>query len=328
MIVTKTPLRISLFGGGTDYPAFCDREGGMVLGGTIDKYVYITASKLFPYSHENIRLSYRDTESVCELDELKHPIVREYLKKVNFSQKFAFYTVSDIPGRSGLGSSSAFSVGFIKLIQSILDFEMDSEWLAREAINLERNILKEPVGLQDQYHAAFGGFSKYEFGKDNKVTIQSIPNLKQINNLFSLHSVLIFTGQLRSAKSVLEEQVTNTASMTKDTYLYKMKEICGEAVRLFENGITGESFIEIGNLLRESWTLKAKLADSIANENINYLLSELDLLGAYGAKVLGAGGGGFILAIGDSKIKDRVRKRFGPERIVNFNFVPRGCLLV
>lgn len=327
MIFTRTPLRISLFGGGTDYPEFCDRKGGMVLGGTIDKFVYITASKLFQYASENLRLSYRETESVCDVKDIKHPIVREYLKKAHLYGKYAFYTVSDIPGGSGLGSSSSFSVGFIKLVHYLLNNETDAEWLAREAIDLERNILNENVGLQDQYHAAFGGFSKYSFHENQTVSIQAIPNLQNLNSFFKNHSALIFTGKLRSASVVLEEQVKNTKNMTKDAYLDRMKEICGEACQLFEDGLSENKVMEVGKLLRESWKLKTQLSSTVSSDIIDELMNDLISIGATGAKVLGAGGGGFVLAIGDGNFKERALIKYGDNRVIDFKFISTGCEL-
>ena len=166
MIISKTPLRVSLFGGGTDYPEFVDKRRGVVIGGPINKYLYISGNELSKIAEENIRLSYRKVEACKNLDDLSHPIVREYLKLVGFNKKYAFHTVSDIPGSSGLGSSSAFSVGFIRLIDFIQGKLRSSANCAKLAIHLEREILREPVGLQDQYHAAFGGFGKYEFTRD------------------------------------------------------------------------------------------------------------------------------------------------------------------
>lgn len=328
MLLTKTPLRVSLFGGGTDYPAFCDRYDGMVLGGTINKYVYITATRLFSLARENIRLSYRETESALKIDDIKHPIVREYLRSVKFDMKYAFYTVSDIPGSSGLGGSSAFSVGFINLVQYLLGNKVDADWLAKEAVHLERNILNEPVGLQDQYHAAFGGFSTYRFRKNGTVDIEPVVNIERISHVLDKHSVLIFTGNFRSARNILADQVINTQLLTKDDYLLQMREICIEACKLFQGQFTEESLKEIGELLDESWNLKSQLAESISNKNIDQINDMLRDLGAYGAKVLGAGGGGFVLGIGDGNLKTKAIEKFGRDNIVDFKFTNHGSRII
>ena len=163
MLVSKTPLRVSLFGGGTDYPSFFESNEGKVIGGSIDKYIYTSGLELFKKSKEKFRINYREVESVNNIDEIRHPIVREYLKYNDFKKNYGFSTVSDVPGGTGLGSSSSFSVGFIKLVKSILGEEIKDFELAREAIHLERDLLKENVGVQDQYHAACGGFCEYTF---------------------------------------------------------------------------------------------------------------------------------------------------------------------
>jgi len=328
MLITKTPLRVSLFGGGTDYPDYCDRSGGLVLGGTIDKYIYISAIPLFAHTVEKIRLSYRETESVKSIEHIQHPIVREYLKKINFDEKYAFHTVSDIPGGTGLGSSSAFSVGFIKLIQKIIGNEPNAEWLAREAIDLERNLLHEPVGLQDQYHAAFGGFSLYKFKKNRSVSIQNIPNLEGLNNVISKNAVMIYTGNIRAARGILPEQVSNTKSMSKDHYLQRMKDICFSANELFNTNMQDNFLSTFGELLKESWELKLNLASTISNSAINEIIDNLYQFGANGAKVLGAGGGGFVFAIGDQDLKNKSIEFFGKDRVIDFRFTSSGSKLM
>lgn len=319
MLISKTPLRVSLFGGGSDYPEFIARYGSSVLGGTINKYNYITANKLSSVSKENIRLSYREVEAVNDIAEIQHPIVREYLKLIKFQEKYAFNTVADIPGRSGLGSSSSFAVGFISLMDRITDTKRSNENLAQTAIHLEREILGNLVGVQDQYHAAFGGFGKYSFTADGN----SFMRCNWSKNDFEILNssiALVSTGDFRKAKNLLKEQHRANLDYSKDTYLQKMVSITESAFNLIKDGINQDKLKSICELLDESWSLKKQLSGLISNSTIDDILKLGIKSGAYSGKLLGAGAHGFILFIGPGGNYYRMCEAFGSEKVIQISF--------
>ena len=326
MIISKTPLRVSLLGGGTDYPEFVNRYGGSVLGGTIDKYIYLTANKLSSVSRENLRLCYRSVESVEKVDDITHPIFREYLKNVAFQGRYAFYTVSDIPGNSGLGSSSSFTIGLIKLIDEINGSHRSRKNLAKTAIHLEREILCEQVGYQDQYHAAFGGFTRYNFSKSD-VELQECNWTVDDYKLLNSQVCLISTGIFRDAKAVLKQQKIDNSDLSKDDYLQNMLKFVDEGYALIKDGLTETKIRDLGALVKESWEHKKKLSKSISNNKIDELI-EIGLgEGAKGAKLLGAGAGGFILFIGDISFQRKIRALVQPKYILDLNFQPQGSTI-
>jgi D-glycero-alpha-D-manno-heptose-7-phosphate kinase len=327
MLISKTPLRVSLLGGGTDYPEFIDREYGQVLGGTIDKYVSIISSDLSNIAKEKLRISYRSVESVESLAEISHPIVREYLKLVKFDKKVAFYTVSDIPGSSGLGSSSAFSVGFINLIDAIYEKKRSKLSLAKMAIHLEREILKEPVGVQDQFHAAFGGFSKYTFKKDQE-------SISQLNwdandyNFINNRVILVHTGGFRNAKNILIDQQADNRNLSKDQYLSKMLEIANSGYNEIKFGLNESNFKNLCELVNESWHLKQSLSDNISNLEVDNIINIGKKSGAYAAKLLGAGGAGFVLFMGAPDLCEKIKNNFEAHRVVDINFVDNASKVI
>jgi len=319
MWISKTPLRVSLFGGGSDYPEFIERYDSSVLGGTINHYNYIMANKLSSVSKENIRLSYREIESVLDIGDIKHPIVREYLKYIKFQEKFAFNTVSDIPGRSGLGSSSSFTVGFINLIDKISNTQRSKENLAQTAIYLEREILNELVGVQDQYHAAFGGFGKYSFTSSGN-SFMSCNWSKEDFTFINSGIALVSTGEFRKAKDLLVEQQKSNLDYSKDKYLQRMVSITESAFNLIKEGINETKLKNLCELLDESWSQKKLLSKYISNKNVDDILEIGIKSGAYSGKLLGAGSHGFILFIGPEGNYDRMCKAFGSERVIQISF--------
>lgn len=327
MLISKTPLRVSLLGGGTDYPEFINRKHGQVLGGTIDKYVTIISSNLSNIAKEQLRISYRSVESVKDLKEISHPIVREYLSLVEFDKKVAFYTVSDIPGSSGLGSSSAFSVGFINLIDAISKKKRSKLSLAKMAIHLEREILKEPVGVQDQFHAAFGGFSKYTFTK-NQETISQLNWDSDDYNFINSRVVLVHTGGFRSAKNILIEQQNVNRDLSKDQYLSKMLEIADNGYNEIKSGLNDSNFKSLCELVNESWALKQSLSNNISNDDVNNIINIGKKSGAYAAKLLGAGGAGFVLFMGSEDLRENIKNNFEAHCVVDINFVDNASKVI
>ncbi len=315
MWISRTPLRVSFLGGGTDYPSYFRDRPGAVLGGTIDKYIYIQALPLAPIAEQKYRVTYRATESVDRIEDIRHPVVRECLRLYDWHGPINIATMSDIPGSTGLGSSSAFTVGFINLLHHMQGTELTRYELARQAIRMEQDILKENVGVQDQVHAAFGGLARYEFLGDS-ISIQplrlSTARLKALNDSL----VLVYTGGQRSASTVVASQEVRTKSGANEPYLSEMYEMTGEGAGILEqDGDDAASIAAFGALLDRSWALKRQLG-SISNAGIDDLYLKGMELGAWGGKLLGAGGGGFVLFLADPALHLSFATHFGEDRVL------------
>ena len=326
MLITRTPLRISLFGGGTDYPSYINFEkNGSVLGGTINKNVYIQSLPLAAGADQKIRFNYRTTESVVDIDDIQHPVLRAVLKFLEFQQTLNMSTMSDLPGGTGLGSSSAFTVGLLQHIHTLMGNQITNSELASQAVFVEREILKEQIGLQDQHHAAFGGFNRLIF-KMNATVIEpvnmSITRLSELNN----SCLMIYTGGVRSAAAVLKSQNERTSKGDNNEYLKKMYEMTTEARNVFESENISDAVCiqEIGNMLNSSWNLKRSLSEVVSNEIVDEIISDCMAAGAYGCKLLGAGGSGFVLVLGNANTLNRVETAFGQGNCVRFKFVNYG----
>jgi D-glycero-alpha-D-manno-heptose-7-phosphate kinase len=306
MILTKTPLRVSFFGGGTDIPEFFNEYGqGAVLGTAIDKYIYHSVlpfhSEMFDY---NIRIAYSDVEKVSSLDELKHTPFKEILRFMEIEHDIEISITSDLPSFSGLGSSSSFTVGLLNSLKSYnKDCYNNKLKLAYDAINIERDILKEAVGCQDQTFAAVGGFNILQFNGQNNIEIIPINisdnKFKELNN-----SILLFyTGIKRKAVDVESKKIASF-SQKKDNLL-KMRRLVDEAFNILENNKTLDEF---GKLLDHTWKLKRSLEGSVSNKEIDTMYTKAIEAGALGGKLLGAGGGGYMLFYVPDSQKNNVRQ--------------------
>lgn len=327
MWISRTPLRVSFLGGGTDYPSYFRDRPGAVLGGTIDKYIYIQALPLAPIAEQKYRVTYRTTESVDRMEDIRHPVVRECLRLYDWRGPINIATMSDIPGSTGLGSSSAFTVGFINLLHHMRGIELTRYELARQAIRMEQDILKENVGVQDQVHAAFGGLARYEFLGDS-ISIQplrlSTARLKALNDSL----VLVYTGGQRSASTVVASQEVRTKSGANEPYLREMYEMTGEGARVLEqDGDDTTSIAAFGALLDRSWELKRQLG-SISNAGIDELYLKGRELGAWGGKLLGAGGGGFVLFLADPALHPSFTAHFGHDRVLSVKMTNGGSTVM
>jgi len=305
MIITKTPLRISFFGGGTDYPDYFTKYGeGAVLGTAIDKYVFVSIakfySKLFDYS---IRISYKQVECVNSLDEITHTPFRECLRLHGIENDVEVDYTAELPAYTGLGSSSSFIVGLLKSLHAFKGEEINKLDLAREAIRVEREILHEPVGYQDQTFAAFGGLNVIKFTQD-KITVQSVilsqPRLDDFEN----HLMLFFTGIKRKASDIVSKQITKV-DQNKET-LDSLRQMVDQAHDI----LAGTSHLsEFGKLLDKGWRMKKKLDNTISNDIIDKIYDDGISAGALGGKLLGAGGGGFVLFFVPPAKKESVRSK-------------------
>jgi D-glycero-alpha-D-manno-heptose-7-phosphate kinase len=324
MWISKTPLRASFLGGGTDYPSHFRSHPGAVLGGTIDKHVYIQALPLAPIAEQKFRVTYRTTESVDTIDEIRHPVVRETLRLHGWTDPLNIATMSDLPGGTGLGSSSAFTVGFINLLHRMRGKELTRYELARQAIHMEQNILNENVGVQDQIHAAFGGLARYEFSGDT-FSIEPLRLTTSRLTLINRSMILVYTGAQRSASAVLESQEARTKSGSNADYLREMYEMTTIGASILE--AEGDDLAALGRfaeLLDHGWKLKQQLSTAVTTSAIDDLYREGKHLGARGGKLLGAGGGGFVLFMVDPDLHPSFEERFGKQNIIPISMTNGG----
>lgn len=287
MIIVQTPLRVSLFGGGTDFPAYYEREGGCVLTTAIDKYIMVTIKRRFD---ELLRVGYTQTEMVASVGEIRHDLIREAFRLTGISEGVEITTMGDIPSAgSGLGSSSTVTIGALHAMYAYLGELVQSDRLAREACKIEIEILRKPIGIQDQYIAAYGGLRFLEFAPDGNVAPTRLSLAPDVQRSLDQNLLLFFTGTTRTSGSILEEQENNIAS--KVAVLDRLKALAHTARAELERGnVDG-----VGELLDEAWTLKKQLASKISNPSIDRVYERAKQAGALGGKLTGAGGGGFLL---------------------------------
>jgi len=307
MIITKTPHRISFFGGGTDYPSWYLKHGGKVLGVAIDKYCYLFVRELPPFFEHKHRIVYSNIENAKSIEEINHPSVREVLKFFKYPKGIAVHHDGDIPARSGMGSSSAFTVGFMKAMYALEGRMISAKELYEKAIHVEQNLIKENVGSQDQVLAACGGFNKVDFLVNGEIIVTPVimarDNLESFKNKF----MLFFTGISRNASDIAEEQIKNTNKNYHE--LCKMSALVDEAFGVLSSA--RPDFKDFGNLLNETWNLKKYLSKQISNSLIDQAYETAKANGAVGGKLLGAGGGGFMLFYAEpenqKKLKDALK---------------------
>jgi D-glycero-alpha-D-manno-heptose-7-phosphate kinase len=287
VIIVQTPLRISFFGGGTDFPSFFNEEGGCVLSSAIDKYIFVSVKERFD---EKLRVGYTQTEMVDCIDEIQHELIRESLRMTGIRSSLEVTTMGDIPSEgSGLGSSSTVTVGALHAMYTYQGEMVSAETLAREACRIEMDILKKPIGIQDQYIAAYGNLRYFEFLPDGQVKTEKVKLDPESRRAFNDRFLLFFTGVSRRADNILREQKENIKD--RIAILREIKQMVFEARRVLDDG----DFDTFGRLLHESWKLKKSLAGSITNGAINDLYELARRNGAIGGKITGAGGGGFLL---------------------------------
>ncbi|MBF0331512.1 MAG: kinase [Candidatus Omnitrophica bacterium] len=322
MIISRTPFRISFFGGGTDYPAWFKDNPGAVLATSIDKYCYITARYLPPFFDHRSRIIYSKMEHVQTVDEINHPAVRETLRFLNIHQGIEIHHDGDLPARTGLGSSSAFTVGLLNSLYALKGIMPTKEQLAREAIHIEQDMIRENVGCQDQVLAAHGGFNYIEFGGDGHLSVRKITVTKENLAVLHSHMMLFFTGFSRTASEIAVHQIQNIPKRKKE--LTAMQAMVMEAVRAL-NACDWEKF---GELLHESWLLKRTLSDKITTGHIDGIYERALKAGALGGKLLGAGGGGFVLIYARPDQKEAVRAALSDLLEIPFKFETLGSQII
>lgn len=320
MIISRTPFRISLAGGGTDLRQFYCDCAGYVAALTINKYMYITVNKRFDHT---LRIGYSQMELVDSVDELKHPLVQQALRRTGLLSGLEVTSMADIPGQTGIGSSGSFLVGLLNALYAYKGVHASAERLASEACEIEIDILKEPVGKQDQYAAAFGGLRCIQFNPDESVYCNPIVVSPPTREELMRHLQLFYTGITRPAASVLKEQKDNTA-VNRDV-LYEMRE---QAKQIQEVLIKGRHLISIGDILHQGWLLKRKLASNISNQLIDSYYERAMDAGALGGKILGAGGGGFLLVFVEPQNRQAVKVALSDLREIEFDFEPQGSKII
>ena len=324
MIIARSPLRISLGGGGTDLPSFYEKYGGFLIAAAIDKYVYVTLTKPFK---SGIYLKYSSIEKVKKVSEIRHPIIREVLREEKlFSHPLEITTLTDIPSGTGLGSSGSFTVALIKGLHFMQKKVISHKILAEKACNIEINKLKEPSGKQDQYVASYGGLNCFYFGKNNSVKVEPLKISQK--NLFKLENnlFLFYTGFSRKSKTILDNQkkmsLKNDQAMIDN--LKKVKKMGIQIKSYLEKG----DFESFGNMMNEHWNEKKKRSEAMTNEKINHWYEGALKNGAVGGKLVGAVGGGFLMFY--AKDRDMLRNYFlreGVEEVI-FRFDYEGAKII
>ena len=323
MVITRTPYRISFFGGGTDYPAWCEKNGGIVISTSINKYSHVICRYLPRVFEYNYRIRYAQTEETFTVEEINHPSVRECLKFLNIQKGIEMVHAGDLPALSGLGSSSSFTVGLLHAL-NVLRGEMPTKrQLALDAIHVEQNLIKENVGSQDQVAAAFGGLNKIEFGGRQQIRVSPILMSKEKLDDLQDHLMLFFTGLTRNASEIAAEQIQNTKEKEKE--LKRMITLTEEAIQILAQG---ESLDNFGELLHESWQIKRGLSSKITNTQIDEIYDAARSAGALGGKLLGAGGGGFMLLFVKPELQPKIKERLSKLLYVPFKFESSGSQVI
>lgn len=326
MIISRAPYRISFFGGGTDYPPWYKENGGAVISTTIDKYCYISARYLPPFFEHKHRIVWSQIELPQEIDEIHHPSVRETLKHLGIEDGIEIHHKGDLPARSGMGSSSTFTVCLLHALYSLQGRMVSKRQLALDAIHIEQERIKENVGSQDQVAAAYGGFNKIEFGNLNHIDVHPIVIDSVKLELLQKHFLLFFTGLSRTASEVVVEQIKNTTENKKDFELKLMREMVDESIKILTN--QNNNFEEFGKLLHEAWQIKKEMSTKISNPRIDEIYKTGLDSGALGGKLLGAGGGGFILFFAKPEAQSKIKEKLKYLINVPFKFENLGSQII
>ncbi len=324
MIISRTPFRISFFGGGTDYPVWYKENRGAVLSTSIDKYCYITCRNLPPFFRYKHRIVYSNVEHTNTISEIQHPSVRHVLDFMHIDQGVEIHHDGDLPARTGIGSSSSFTVGMLNALYALKGEMVTKRQLALDAIHIEQDIIKENVGSQDQAIAAYGGFNKIEFGDSQEINIRPITlNSNKCQSLQD-HLMLFFTGFPRNASDIAKEQMENTHN--KKNELNKMLEMVEKSIDIL-NG-RDSNITDFGKLLHESWMIKRSLTSQISTPQIDKIYESALKAGAIGGKLLGAGGGGFILFFAEPDTQFKIKEKLKDLLYVPFKFENLGSQII
>lgn len=323
MIISKTPYRISFFGGGTDYPVWYKEHGGSVLSTTIDKYCYISCRRLPPFFKHKFRIAYSRIESVNEPGEIEHPSVREVLKWASLDCGLEIHHDGDLPARSGLGTSSSFTVGMINAIRAYQGFMTSKKQLARDALKIEQECIKEDVGSQDQVAVAYGGFNRIDFYQSGEFSVS--PIIAPTDRLQALNDnlLLFFTGVTRFSAAFAKNKIKNLSQREKE--LFAMRDMVEQAVHIVSDRT--HSLDTFGDLLHEAWRCKKSLSSTVSTPEVDEWYEKARQAGALGGKLLGAGGGGFMLFYVPQEKQDSVKAMLSCLVHVPFSFERAGSTI-
>ena len=320
MVVSQTPLRLSFVGGGTDFASFYQTNKGQVISATIDKYIYVIVKKRFD---DLIVLHYTENEIVENVADIKHDIIKAALQHVGIQKGIEIITLADITAKgSGLGSSSVLTVGLLNALYHFKGMQVSSEQIANEACIIEIDMLKKPIGKQDQYIAAYGGIKKIEFNADHSVTVTDLSLSDSDKNKLQASIILHNTSVMRKAESVLEEQSNNIAHKIEE-----LKTIAG-LVNELETAFNNKQFEVLGNLLAINWENKKKLASAVSNPHINEMVAVALASGATGCKIAGAGGGGFLMSYVPLQQQENFRTAMSAYKELSYTFDPAGSRIL
>jgi D-glycero-alpha-D-manno-heptose-7-phosphate kinase len=323
MIISRTPYRISLFGGGTDFPAWYLRHGGSVVSSSIDKYCYLTCRYLPPFLEHKYRVVWSRIEQTNTIEEIQHPAVRAVLNHVEIERGMEINAVADLPARSGMGSSSAFTVGLLNACYGLTGRMISKHDLSMESIHLEQNVLKENVGSQDQVSAAYGGLNRIDFHTNGEITVTPVTisgdRIRELNS----HLMLFYTGIKRTSSEVQTKFIQSLNS--KKRQLRIMKDLVDESISILNSRA---DITEFGELLQESWDVKRGLSSMVSNPEVDNIHAEALSAGAIGGKLTGAGGGGFLLLFVPPERQQKVREALSRFLHVPFKFDFGGSQII
>jgi D-glycero-alpha-D-manno-heptose-7-phosphate kinase len=325
--ISRSPLRISFFGGGTDYPSYFHDNPGAVLGASIDKYIYTIALPMADFAEQRYRITYRIVEGVDRVEDIKHNVIRATLLEMGYDKPLNIAIISDLPGNSGLGSSSSFTVGFIALMEYLEGRSITKFDLFKRAVHTERDLLKENVGIQDQIHAAFGGLNLYQFQKD-ELTIRPAQMATECRNALDRSLCLVYTGIQRHASATLQEQLKNTEEKKIQKDLTHLVKLCHDGLALLQGRNPDTMLSDLGKLVSEGWETKRRLSTSVTLPQIDATYDQAMRLGAYGGKLCGAGGGGFLLFMAPDHVQSKMIETFGQKSFVKICLEDHGAGII
>jgi D-glycero-alpha-D-manno-heptose-7-phosphate kinase len=323
MIISRTPFRISFFGGGTDYPSWYLKYGGNVLATSINKYCYISCRYLPPFFEHRIRVVYSKIENCQSFEDIQHPSVRETIRFLEIERGLEIHHDGDLPARSGMGSSSSFTVGFLHALYALSGVMVSKHRLAQESIHIEQNMIKETVGSQDQVMAAYGGLNHITFSTTGDISIRPVILSKERLEELTSHLMLFYTGIKRTASDIAKTYVEDIES--KGENLFSMNEMVEEALSILSSN---RCICNFGDLLHKNWMLKRSLSPHISNGVVDELYEKARAHGALGGKITGAGGGGFLLLFVPLSAQERVKKALKDLIYVPFTFESSGSQII
>jgi D-glycero-alpha-D-manno-heptose-7-phosphate kinase len=323
MILSRTPYRISFFGGGTDYPAWYRQHGGAVLAVTIDKYCYISVRQLPPFFEHRFRVVYSKIESCKSVDEITHPAVRGVLQHLNIVCGLEIHHDGDLPARSGMGSSSAFTVGLLNAMYALQGQMTSKRQLALESIRIEQDLIKETVGSQDQVQAAYGGLNYITFHADDEFSIRPVALRSERIQELNAHLMLFYTGIKRTAADIAQSYVNDLENKKQDLRI--TKDLVKEGLAILSSD---QSLTTFGELMHEAWQIKRKMSDKVSNGEVDTLFQQARAAGTVGGKLTGAGGGGFMLLFVPPDRQEAVRQALKQLIHVPFRFEFSGSQII